>query len=46
MPQAISKFTMANADVTTKEHSEQSERMRHLVVKLVLCPKILGELSK
>jgi len=25
MPQAISKFTIVNADVTTKEHSEQSE---------------------
>ncbi len=36
MPQAISKFTMVNADVTTKEYSEQSERMRHLFVKSVL----------
>ena len=36
MPQAISKFTMVNADTTAKENSEQSERMRHLVVKSVL----------
>ena len=27
---------MVNADTTTKEYSEQSERMRHLVVKSVL----------
>jgi len=26
------KITMVNADTTTKEHSEQSERMRHFVV--------------
>jgi hypothetical protein len=25
MPQAILKFTMVNADTTTKEYSEQSE---------------------
>jgi len=35
MPQTILKFTMVNADATTKEHTEQSERMRHLVVKSV-----------
>jgi|GEM_PF-6174258 len=27
---------MVNADTTTKEHSERSERMRHFVVKSVL----------
>ena len=42
MPQTISKFTMVNADATTKEQSEQSERMRHLVVKSVLQGKLNG----
>ena len=36
MSQAISKITMVNADNTTKEYSEQSERMRQLFVKSVL----------
>ena len=45
MPQAISKFTMVNTDITSKEYSELSESppdysgkagMRHLVVKSVL----------
>ena len=34
----INKYAMVNADTTTKEYSEQSERMRHLVVKSVLHP--------
>ncbi|HSH20423.1 MAG TPA: mechanosensitive ion channel domain-containing protein, partial [Draconibacterium sp.] len=36
MPQAILKITMVNADTTTKEYSERSERMRRFVVKSVL----------
>ena len=36
MAQTISKFELVNADATTKEHSEQSGRMRHLAVKSVL----------
>jgi len=40
LPQAISNLTMVYADATTKEYYEQSERMRHLVVKSVklVCP--------
>jgi hypothetical protein len=30
------KFTMVNADNTTKEETERSESMRHFVVKSVL----------
>ena len=36
MPQAISKFTMVNADAITEEQTEHGESMRHLVVKSVL----------
>lgn len=31
----VSKFTIVNADSTTKEYNEQSDIIRHLVVKSV-----------